>query len=87
MSYAVGAINAGSQQSPQMFFPQLGIDDREGSVPAREPVPDEGKWHPILLVQIVKEGTDVTCFQGPGVSTGNGRRGTVHREFLGLRQV
>lgn len=52
--------NAGRLQSPEVFLPQLGIDDMEGPVAALESLLDEWKQYPVLLVRIVKEGTDMT---------------------------
>ena len=52
--------DAAGLQSPEVFLPQLGIDDMEGPVAALEPLLDEWKQNPILFVRVVKEGTDMT---------------------------
>ncbi|HEX5458909.1 MAG TPA: hypothetical protein VFX20_02975 [Steroidobacteraceae bacterium] len=76
-----GGIDAGAAQPPQMFFPQLGIYDEEGSVTAREPLPEEGKQHPVFFVQIVKESTDVTRLKKMRTGASNGSSSGFHNEF------
>ena len=51
--------DAGGLQSPEVFLPQLRIDDMEGPIAALEPLLDERKQYPVLLVRVVKEGTDM----------------------------
>src|SRR6185312_10909864 len=64
-----------------MFFPQLGIDDEEGAVTAREPLLEEGKQHPVFLIQIVKESTDVTRLKKIRPGARNGSSSGIHGEL------
>jgi hypothetical protein len=58
-------IDTSRRQPLSMFMTQVGIDDMQALVAALEPVFDERKYHPILLVGRVKEGADVTlCAKG-----------------------
>src|SRR5229473_1751405 len=43
-----------------MFFPKLGIDDVERSLPAVDAVLDERAKNPVLLLDAVEEGANVT---------------------------
>ena len=54
--------DAGDLQSSEMFFPQLGMDDMERAVAALEPLLDERKQDTVLLVRVVKEGTDMALW-------------------------
>jgi hypothetical protein len=56
-----GHIDAGRRQSTEVFVPQLRIDDVESPVAALETVLDERQQHPVFLVGVAKEGTDMTC--------------------------
>lgn len=52
--------DAGELQSPEMFLPQLGLDDMERPVAALESLLDERKQDTVLLVRVVKKGADMT---------------------------
>jgi hypothetical protein len=53
---------AGGLQSPEVFPPQLGIDNMKGPVAMLDPFLDERKQDTVLLVRVVKEGTDMALW-------------------------
>ena len=47
-------------EAPEMFFPSLWIDEMEALIPPIEAILDERAQDPVLLVDAVEEGANVT---------------------------
>ena len=62
-----------------MFFPSFWIDEMEALVPPIEAILDERAQDPVLLVDAVEEGADVTV---PAEDTA----GKFHWTFLGFHR-
>src|SRR5690242_10003195 len=57
----------------------------ESAVAADKPILDEGQQRSVLLVTVVKEGTDVADFSELGTGDANGRADRTHGVFLPYR--
>src|SRR5207253_9547233 len=53
-------VDACRREPLEMFLPQLGVHDVESSLSSVEPILDERAKDPVLLVEAVEEGAQVT---------------------------
>jgi hypothetical protein len=45
---------------PQMFFPQLGVNEMKDFIPSVETIFDERAKHSVLLIGVIEESTNMT---------------------------
>jgi hypothetical protein len=67
-----------------MFFPPLRVDVMVSLIPAGETVLDEGAKHAMLLVEAVKERTDMTMLAENTLGRSHRIRGSFHLVTLTL---
>jgi hypothetical protein len=45
---------------PQMFFPQVGVNEMKDFIPSVETISDERAKHSVLLICVIEESTNMT---------------------------